>query len=64
MCLLVGIVLRYNVNTISLCSHVVPLCCGMCGGVKRKIRTFRLKGTYLFVRRLRLLEGSSRLVSA
>ncbi len=31
MCLLVGIVLRYNVNTISLCSHIVPLCCGIYG---------------------------------
>ena len=39
-------------STVSLCSHIVPLRCGMCGEVKRKIRTFRLKDTYLFVERL------------
>ena len=39
-------------NTISLCNHIVPLCCGMCEEVKRKIRTFQVKDTYLLVVRL------------
>ncbi len=47
MCLLVGIVLRYNVNTISLCSHIVPLCCGIYG----EDTHLPWKGTYPFVER-------------
>ena len=60
MCLLVSNYPATMPNTISLCNHIVPLCCGMCGEVKRKIRTFQVKDTYLLVVRLRLLEGSSR----
>ena len=52
MCLLVSNYLATMPNTVSLCNHIVPLCCGMCGGLKRKIRTFQVKDTYLLVVRL------------